>query len=264
MTVRHVLTEPEETALAAAVEAGIIAEEALAGGFGVDATVLELVLLVREGDQARERLLLANTGLVKTIARGELGMSPTDLGEVIQEGFLAMAEALLRYDHRRGRFGPYAAAWIRARVRTAITTQCGQVEVPVKQLVRHFAQRRAETDLMQTLGRTVSAAEVPGGARPGLQLVLMPRSIEAAQHVVDESAGRHLETSDQAPDLQPLLERLPADQRQVLRRRFGLVGVPLSRADLAAELGVSESTVRRLESRGLEALRRGLARLDAA
>ena len=105
---------------------------------------------------------------------------------------------------------------------------------------------------------------MPGGARPGLQLVLMPRSIEAAQHVADESAGRHLETSDQAPDLQLLLERLPADQRQVLRRRFGLVGVPLSRADLAAELGVSESTVRRLEARGLEALRRGLARLDAA
>jgi DNA-directed RNA polymerase sigma subunit (sigma70/sigma32) len=149
MTVRHVLTEPEETALAAAVEAGIIAEEALAGGFGVDATVLELAILVREGHEARERLLLANTGLVKTIARGELGMSPAELSEVIQEGFLAMAEALLRYDHRRGRFGPYAAAWIRARVRTAITTQCGQVEVPVKELMRHFARRRATSRLMQ-------------------------------------------------------------------------------------------------------------------
>jgi RNA polymerase sigma factor (sigma-70 family) len=264
MTVRDVLTEPEETALAAAVEAGIIAEEALAGGFGVDATILELAVLVREGHEARERLLLANTGLVKAIARGELGMSPAELSEVIQEGFLAMAEALLRFDHRRGRFGPYAAAWIRARVRTAITTQCGQVEVPVKELMRHFARRRAETDLMQTLGRTVSAAEVPGGTRPSLQLILSRASLEATHQVVDEKAGRHLECPDQAPDLRELLARLPPDQRLVVRRRFGMEGSPVSRAELADELGLSESTVRRIESRGLESLRRSLARLDAA
>lgn len=264
MTVTHVLTEPEETALAAAVEAGIIAEEALAGGFRVDATILELVALAREGREARERLLLANTGLVKAIARGELGMSPAELGEVIQEGFLAMAEALQRYDHRRGRFGPYAAAWIRARVRTAITTQCGQVEVPVKELMRHFARRRAETDLMQSLGRTVSAAEVPGGVRPSLQLILSKASLEATHHVVDEEAGRHLECPDQALDLHQLLVRLPPDQRLVVRRRFGMEGSPVSRAELADELGLSESTVRRLESRALESLRRSLARLDAA
>ncbi len=264
MTVRHVLTEQEETALAAAVEAGVIAEEALGGGFGVDATILELAVLVREGHEARERLLLANTGLVKVIARGELGMSPAELGEVIQEGFLAMAEALLRYDHRRGRFGPYAAAWIRARVRTAITTQCGQVEVPVKELVRHFARRRAETDLMQQLGRTVSAAEVPGGGRPSLQLILSPASLDATHQVVDEEAGRHLECPDQAPDLRRLLARLPPDQRDVVGRRFGLEGSPVSRAELAVELGLSESTVRRIEARGLESLRRSLARLDAA
>lgn len=264
MTVRHALTEPEETALATAVEAGIVAEEALAGGFGVDATILELAALVREGHEARERLLLANTGLVHVIARGELGMSPAELSEVIQEGFLAMAEALLRYDHRRGRFGPYAAAWIRARVRAAITTQCGQVQVPVKELMRHFARRRAETDLMQSLGRTVSAAEVPGGTRPSLQLILSRASLENRHQVVDDDAGRHLEGPDQTPDLQRVLARLPPDQRQVIRRRFGLDGPPTTRAELAHELSLSESTVRRIEARGLESLRRSLARLDAA
>lgn len=265
MTARHVLTESEETALAIAVEAGIIAEEALAAGIDTDASADELAVLVREGHQAREHLMLANTGLVKTIARGELGMSRVALDEVIQEGFVALAEALQRYDHRRGRFGPYAAAWIRARVRTAITTQCGQVEVPVRELARLFASRRAEADLMQQLGRTVAAAEVPGASRTsGLQLILSPVSLDATIEVVDHDAARHLDSADSAPELLALVRTLPPEQRRVIRRRMGLEGQPATRAELAAELGLSEASVRRIEARGLESLRRSLARLAAA
>ncbi len=117
---------------------------------------------------------------------------------------------------------------------------------------------------MQTLGRTVSSAEVPGEIRrPGLQLVLARATLEAAHQVVDEAAGSHLEAARPAGP-RALLGRLPPDQRQVLRRRFGLDGPPTTRAELADELGLSESTVRRIEVRGLESLRRSLARLDAA
>jgi len=42
------------------------------------------------------------------------------------------------------------------------------------------------------------------------------------------------------------------------------MGRPSPGTELADELGLSESTVRRIESRGLESLRRTLARLDAA
>ena len=156
MTVTHLLTEPEEAALAIAVEVGVLAEEALARP-GAPASPRELSILVSEGQRAREALLLANAGLVKTIARGELGLGSKDFPEIVQEGFLAMAEALLRYDHRRGRFGPYAAAWIRAAVHRAVTTQCGRVEVPVKTLVRHYARRRAEYDASLEAPRRASS-----------------------------------------------------------------------------------------------------------
>lgn len=264
MRTAQLLTESEEAALARAVEIGVLAEEALGGGFVVEACQGELDELVLEGRAARERLLLANIGLVKTIARGELGVSPAEYAEVVQEGHLALAEALARYDHRRGRFGPYAAAWIRARVRGAIATQCGRVGVPARDLARYFAVRRAEVDLMQCLGRSVAPSEVPGAEGvAAVQAIVSPAPFAAALYVPDESACRHLEPDDEF-DVRRLLDGLPAAERSVLRRRFGFDGPPTSRQDLADELDVSEATLRRMEARAVDRLRRALGQESAA
>ena len=260
MTTTQLLTGTEELALAAAVEIGVLAEEARRGGFAVPARADELDLLVREGQAARERLLLANVGLVRVIARGESGMSPAEFDEVVQEGHLALAEALARYDHRRGRFGPYAAAWIRARVRGAVATECGRVGVPARDMSRYFAARRAEVDLMQSLGRSVVPSEVPGtGGVAAVHAILMPAPFAAAMYVPDDSASRHLEPDDTSSVLR-LLDRLPAAERRIVRRRFGFDGQPVTRQELAYELGVSEATVRRTEARAVDSLRRALDR----
>jgi RNA polymerase sigma factor (sigma-70 family) len=264
MTTTQLLTESEEAALAAAVEIGVLVQEALQGGFAVDAGLDELDLLVAEGCAARDRLLLANVGLVKAIARGELGASPAEFAEVVQEGHLALAEALARYDHRRGRFGPYAAAWIRARVRGAVATQCGRVGVPARDMARYFAVRRAELDLMQSCGRSLAPSEVPGaGGVAAVHAIVSPAPFTAALYVPDESATSHLDP-DSAADVLRLLEKLPAAERRILRRRFGFDGPPVSRGRLAQEIGVSEATVRRTEARALDALKRALNRAAAA
>jgi RNA polymerase sigma factor (sigma-70 family) len=264
MTTTQLLSASEEIALATVLEIGVIAEEALRGGFAVDAGVDELELLAQEGRAARDRLLLANVGLVKAIARGEFGVSPAEFAEVVQEGHLALAEALVRYDHRRGRFGPYAAAWIRARVRGAIATQCGRVGVPARDMARYFAVRRAEVDLMQCLGRSVTPSEVPGAdSVTAVHSIVTPVPFVAALYVPDESAVEHLDVGSDSEVLR-LLDRLPAVERRILKRRFGFAGPPASRQELARELGVSEATVRRTEVRALTLLRHSLARLAAA
>jgi RNA polymerase sigma factor (sigma-70 family) len=264
MTTRQLLTAAEEAALAATVEIGVLAEEAVRGGFVVNARLDELELLIAEGSQARERLLLANTGLVKAIARGEFGVSPAEFAEVVQEGHLALAEALARYDHRRGRFGPYAAAWIRARVRGAVATQCGQVGVPARDLARYFAVRRAEMDLAQCLGRSVAPSEVPGSdGVAAVHSVLTPAPFGADLYVPDESASEHVDP-DRGCDVLQVIHRLPALDRQIVERRFGFDGLPVTRQELADEMGVSEATVRRIEARALTLMRQSLARLAAA
>jgi RNA polymerase sigma factor (sigma-70 family) len=264
MTTTQLLTQTEEAALAVAVEVGVLAEEARQGGFGVEACLEELDLLVAEGRTARHRLLLANVGLVKAIARGEFGVSPAEFAEVVQEGHLALAEALARYDHRRGRFGPYAAAWIRARVRGAIATQCGRVGVPARDMARYFAVRRAEVDLMQCLGRSVAPSEVPGAdGVAAVQAIVTPAPLAAALSVPDESAVSHLDP-DSTSEVHRLLDRLPPMERRILRRRFGFEGPPASRHELALEIGVSEATVRRTEARALNSLKTALDRAAAA
>jgi RNA polymerase sigma factor (sigma-70 family) len=264
MTTTQLLTEAEEAALAAAVEIGVLAEEALRGGFAVEACLEELDLLAAEGRTARHRLLLANVGLVKAIARGEFGVSPAEFAEVVQEGHLALAEALARYDRRRGRFGPYAAAWIRARVRGAIATECGRVGVPARDMARYFAVRRAEVDLMQCLGRSVAPSEVPGAdGVAAVHAIVTPAPFAAALYVPDESAVCHLDP-DPTSDVRRLLGRLPPTERHIIRRRFGFDGLPASRQELAHETGVSEATVRRTEARALSALRAALDRAAAA
>ena len=264
MTTTRLLTDAEEVALAAAVEIGVLAEEALRGGFAVAASRAELELLVAEGRAARVQLLLANVGLVMAIARGELGVSPAEFAEVVQEGHLALAEALARYDHRRGRFGPYAAAWIRARVRGAIATQCGRVGVPARDMARYFAVRRAEVDLMQCLGRSVAASEVPGSdAVAAVHAIVTPAPFARALYLPDESASSQLDR-DAASDVVRLLDRLPPLDRRILRRRFGFDGPPVSRQELAHEIGVSEATVRRSEARALAVVKRALDQAAAA
>jgi len=264
MTTTQPLTEAEEAALAAAVEIGVLAEEALRGGFAVEACLEELDLLAAEGRTARHRLLLANVGLVKAIARGEFGVSPAEFAEVVQEGHLALAEALARYDRRRGRFGPYAAAWIRARVRGAIATECGRVGVPARDMARYFSVRRAEVDLMQCLGRSVVPSEIPGAdGVAAVHAIVTPAPFVAALHVPDESAVSHLDP-DSTSEVLPLLDRLPPMEQRILRRRFGFEGPPASRQELADEIGVSEATVRRMEARALSTLKTALDQSAAA
>jgi RNA polymerase primary sigma factor len=264
MTRARLLTGTEEAALAAAVEIGVLAEEARRGGVPVEAAAEELDALADEGREARERLLLANVGLVKMIAGAEIGASPVEYAEIVQEGYLALAEALVRYDHRRGRFGPYAAAWIRARVRAAVATQCGRTGVPSRDMSRYFAARRAESDLMQSLRRSVSVSEVPGGhGVAAVQAVAMPAPYAAALVVADELPDGDRD-AEAACDVVRLLGRLSAADRHVLRRRFGFDGPPAPRHEVAVELGVSEATVRRMETRALTKLRQGLARLAVA
>ena len=57
----------------------------------------------------------------------------------------------------------------------------------------------------------------------------------------------------------PWLTELPAQERVVLEFRYGFRGPQASCETLAERLGISESTVRRIEKRGLSRARRLLA-----
>ena len=113
----------DEITLAQRIEAGVLAQELLATGDGqVEATPAELAELVAQGSAARDELILAHLGLVGTIAGEVARRRRLPFDDLFQEGCLAVQQAVMRYDWRKGAFGPYAAIWIRAMVRSFKTT----------------------------------------------------------------------------------------------------------------------------------------------
>ena len=149
------LTAAEERELAIRMEAGAIARELrLAGaGFG-DASEAELLMLEREGALARTRFVSANLPLVAMVlrefgARGTVGES-----DLFQEGCVALALAVMRFDHARGvRFATYALSWIRAYLGASAAGQLGAMNLPVSRAAQLRSARHVETRLTQALGR---------------------------------------------------------------------------------------------------------------
>ncbi|MDR1266256.1 MAG: sigma-70 family RNA polymerase sigma factor [Propionibacteriaceae bacterium] len=115
------LSPDEETTLAKLVEAGVLAAAMLDPTDPTEATLAadDLVALVNQGEQARERLALANLGLVHVIATELARRSRVSRADLYQEGCLALELALMRYDFRQGRLAPYIGSYLRWQMRQA-------------------------------------------------------------------------------------------------------------------------------------------------
>ncbi|MFC7625270.1 sigma-70 family RNA polymerase sigma factor [Microlunatus sp. GCM10028923] len=262
------LTPAEECELAARIEAGALAwAERQRPVRRSGATTAELLALERVGERARQRFVRANLGLVAGLVPGYASRAGLPRDELFQEGCLGLLIAVARFDHRRGmRFSTYALHWIRARLGDAVLRRCGGLPLPALRAEQLRAARVAEDELVQTLGRDVTAAEI--ATRAGLD----PRRYErllAWQHVtsLDLPAGDPGGPADLGPppdaiterperSVDELLWRLPQLEQTVLRLRYGLDGEPgLSYAAIATRIGQSESGVRRIEHRALDRLR---------
>jgi DNA-directed RNA polymerase specialized sigma24 family protein len=91
-------------------------------------------------------------------------------------------------------------------------------------------------------------------------LLPRPRTYqELLERTPDPDADPYERTvvSLEATRLRRELRRLPAVEREILCRLYGVAGLPApSSRELARRLGLSEAAVRSLEERGLEGLRK--------
>lgn len=265
------LTAAQERELASAIEAGALAwTERHAPVRRTDATDEELLALERAGRLARQRFVSANLGLVVGLARGYAARTGLPRDELFQEGCLGLLIAVARFDHRRGlRFSTYAVPWIRARL--GETVQRRGTGLPAAGAGRLREARAAEDELVQALGRDATSAEVADRAgldRRGYERLLAWQRVGSLD---DEVEQIRLRASGPAPEevadrsewtVDRLLWHLAPLEQSVLRQRYGLAGDgsdeeerETSQAAISRRLGVSVSTVRRIEARALRRLR---------
>ncbi|HEY9294527.1 MAG TPA: sigma-70 family RNA polymerase sigma factor [Microlunatus sp.] len=262
------LTAADETTLAKAIEAGLLAADARRVGGPPGATDAELIMLQRIGEVSSRRFVESNLRLVAMVTRREAGRSRMPENELFQEGCLGLIEAVRRFDHRRGlRFATYALHWIRAYVGAVTANHGGDLNLPSSQAERARELRGAQAQLSQYLGRDVSVAELAGAVGRDAQWVARMLAHSPVQsldvqdvsvlEVPDEQAAEEFESvlASELPGRE-LLSRLDEFERRVIELRYGFAdGDEHTMSEVARRLGISRAKARRSELRALERLR---------
>ncbi|TCJ15850.1 sigma-70 family RNA polymerase sigma factor [Rubrobacter taiwanensis] len=207
------------------------------------------------GDRAaRRRLIEGNLGMVAALARRYARRWGVSLDDLLQEGALALVQAVNSYDPgREMRFSTYAAWWARQAIRRAAVAQLGPVRVPERAW-------RALYDGAPGEGWT---DEELGAVRRALQPVASLESLvgedgdELGELLPDHRAEDPAEVAarnDARRRLAEALAALPERQRTILSRRAGFSGAPESRTAIGESLGISRERVRQLERAALDEL----------
>ena len=231
--------------------------------------------LALKGDQtARKRMIESNLRLVVKIARRYInrGLALLDL---IEEGNLGLIRAVEKFDPERGfRFSTYATWWIRQTIERAIMNQTRTIRLPIHVVKELNIYLRAARELSQKLDHEPTAEEIASALdRPVEEVRKMLKLNEKITSVDTPVAGAsekqlldviadekelgpetELQDEDIRQHLVVWLNELNPKQREVLARRFGLLGYePSTLEDVGHEIGLTRERVRQIQ---VEALRR--------
>jgi RNA polymerase primary sigma factor len=235
---------------------------------------LRLARRIEQGDRAaKDEMVVRNLRLVRSLAGRYTGRGVA-YDDLVQEGTLGLIRAAEKFDHGRGaRFSTYASWWIRRSLLDAIRA-ARPIRIPAVAARQMAAVHATGADLRRSGNAPTDAAI---SRRTGISPSRVS-ALRAAPHVsasLDEPLADgpavlgELIADDTAPDAVRLAEEretrqqvwqvlrlLPERHRQVLARRYGLLGDRAeTHAEIGESLGVTEERSRQLEREALHRLR---------
>jgi RNA polymerase nonessential primary-like sigma factor len=235
-----------------------------------------------QGDfSARQVMIEHNLRLVVSIAKHYIDRGVALL-DMIEEGNLGLMHAISKFEPERGfRFSTYATWWIRQSIERAIMNQARTIRLPVHRIrelnqvlrakyhlesrlfdghdarledIAHLVERSVD-EVRETLGMAdhVTSLDTPIDGDPNSSLLDI--LADGAQQGPEADAEHH----EMISLVRHWLSTIPAKQRQVIMRRFGIDnGSPATLEELAEEMGVTRERVRQIQQEGLIRLKRAM------
>ena len=249
-------------------------------GFSPLLTAQEEVYYARRalrGDEvSRKRMIESNLRLVVKISRryNNRGLSLLDL---VEEGNLGLIRAVEKFDPEKGfRFSTYATWWIRQTIERAIMNQTRTIRLPIhivkklnvylrtaRELAHKLTHEPTAEDIAQELdvpakevakilklNERISSVDIPIGNNSDKELLdIIPDRKEATPE-------NELQDDDMKLRIVDWLEDLNPKQREVLARRFGLLGYEAATLEnVGKEIGLTRERVRQIQVEALKSLR---------
>src|SRR6058998_2337513 len=227
-----------------------------------------------EGDlEAARSLVLSHLRLVVAIARGYLGYGLPH-ADLIQEGNIGLMKAVKRFDPERGvRLVSFAIHWIKAEIHEYILRNWRMVKLATTKAQRKlfFNLRSMKSGLAPLTRADIKRVAAELRVKPEEVVEMEKRlsgqeiAFEADDH--ESEPYRVLEAEEsarvQAAGLQKALASLDPRSRRIIEARWLKEKDGATLHELAAEFNVSAESIRQIEAKALEKMRKAIGNPDA-
>ena len=233
---------------------------------------LALIIKSQQGDkEARDTLFEENAGLVYSVAKRFLGRG-VEMEDLVQIGSIGLLKAIDHFDRSYDvRFSTYAVPMILGEIRRYLRDD-GILKVSrslKENCVRIYSAREK---LEKELGREPVLEEIAAAAELSVEEALISlesgAEVESLHKIIYQGDGNDISLMDRLQEkengqdlaltrifLDEILQKLKVKERQLIYMRYFK---DMTQTEIAAELGISQVQVSRMEKRILKQLKEQL------
>lgn len=210
-----------------------------------------LLKRAKEGDSAaRERLVLENMGLVKSIARRYVGRGQ-ELDDLIQIGLIGLIKAVDRFDMGyEVQFSTYAVPLITGELRRFLRDD-GIVRVSRSLKSIYYRAERYRSEILGSTGREPTVMEISEAIGESPEELVMAMEARSDVTCIDEIREEMMGSSSDEEVIErlyisQLLSGLSENERKIITMRYF---ENRTQGQIGSLLGMSQVQVSRLEKR---------------